>query len=156
MSSNSELIAVARPLNAGNSIVWPYVTQFCDFAIWCWPEVDAWTQTYSQDVLLWPVNEVKIEVILKTRCIQNFIGWLCNRSLFLVLGWKEFFLLKTTVDWQGYSLIFFSLLYSFYLLIGHPRLVRNSLTLLLNRRGCNTLFFRSFWTEIQSIILSSK
>ena len=33
VSSNSELIAVAGPLNTGNSIVWPDVTQFCDFTI---------------------------------------------------------------------------------------------------------------------------
>ena len=58
VSSNSELIAVAGPLNTGNSIVWPDVTQFCDFTIWRWPEVDAWAQSYSKDVLLRPVNEV--------------------------------------------------------------------------------------------------
>ena len=84
VSSNCEESTISGPLNRCHSVVGPNVTELGHLAVVGRPEVDTGAQAYSKDVLCRPVDEIKIEIVLKAWCVENLKWLLGNYSLFFV------------------------------------------------------------------------
>ena len=95
---------IAGPLDASHPIIRSDVTQFCDFTVHCGPEVDARAETYGQNVLRRPINQVEVEIVLQAGGVEDFEGLRGDHALLLVLLGEQFLLVESTVDGQGHSL----------------------------------------------------
>lgn len=105
MGAHSEKGTISGPLDASYTIIWSDVTQFCDFTVHGRPEVDARAETYSQNVLRRPINQVEVEIVLQAGGVQDFEWLRRNHALLLVLLGKEFLFVEAAVDGQCHSLI---------------------------------------------------
>ena len=106
VSANCKVSTISGPLNRCHSVVGPNVTELGHFAVVGRPEVDAGAQADGKDVLCRPVNEIKIEIVLKAGGVEHFKGLLGNYSLFFVRLRKELVFVEAAIDGQGNSFIF--------------------------------------------------
>ena len=106
MSSNCEESTISGPLNRCHSVVGPNVTELGHLAVVSRPEVDAGAQADGKDVLCRPVDEIKIEIVLKAGGVENFKGLRGNYSLFFVRLREELIFIEATVDGKGDSFVF--------------------------------------------------
>ena len=104
MSANGEKGTVPRPLHTCHTIIWADIAQFCDLAVHGGPEVDARAETYGQNVLRRPINQVEVEIVLQAGGVEDFEGLRGDHALLLVLLGEQFLLVESTVDGQGHSL----------------------------------------------------
>lgn len=64
VSANSEKVAISWPLHARYSILWANVAQLINCTALGRPEVYAGAEANCQNILRWPIDQVKVEIIL--------------------------------------------------------------------------------------------
>lgn len=90
-----------RPGNRRDLIVFSQITQLWHCWSACVPDINCWPQCNSQDVSLWPVNQVQVEVVAEVGCIQYFVGlsWYLPDCLFYLCCLLFLLQVNQLTDW---------------------------------------------------------
>lgn len=69
-----QMLPSLGPANRSHWISRAKVMQLCHLTITRWPDIDAVRETYCKVIVWRPIDKVQIEVVLKGRCVQDFVG----------------------------------------------------------------------------------